>query len=559
MFMRSTCRYVSLVCLLCLTGNLIAQPYTHADTLRGTNGPARSWWNVVHYDLHVDFDIAGKKISGCNRIRLQALEAGNTVQIDLQYPLVLDSIVMHRKNEGSGSGIRILSIRRDGDAWFAEVGPVMKGETLSLYAYYHGKPNEAANPPWDGGLIWKKDRNKRPFVSVACQGLGASCWYPCKDFQGDEPDSASTHFTVPDSLTAVGNGRFRGKTLLPGNRARFSWAVTSPINNYNIVPYIGDYRHFGERYVGLEGPLDLDYWVLSYNMGPAAKQFADVPRMLKALEYWFGPYPFYADGYKLVEAPHLGMEHQSAIAYGNYFMKGYLGSDLSGSGWGLKWDYIIVHESGHEWYGNNITTNDIADMWVQEGFTTYSETLFTDYHYGKKAGEEYIAGQRSKVMNDRPVIGPYGVNKEGSSDMYFKGANLLHMIRHIMGDDGRFRRMLNKMGREFRHRTVNSEDIELFMANESGKVLKPVFDQYLRSKDIPVLEYRFSGNVLHYRFAGCNKDFVMPIEIMLSKVDAKPVCITTTTEWQEFKLPAGNTGGYLQVDRNYYVDVKKTD
>jgi aminopeptidase N len=481
------------------------------------------------------------------------------VQIDLQHPLVIDSILLYNEPPGIGTGKRITSISRDGDAWFAETGPVSKSRRIQLFVYYHGKPREAVNPPWDGGLIWKKDRNKRPFVSVACQSLGASCWYPCKDYQGDEPDSAATHFTVPDTLTALGNGRLRNKAFLPGNRVTYSWAVTVPINNYNIVPYIGDYRHFGERYQGLEGPLDMDYWVLSYNLDAAKKQFTDATRMMKALEYWLGSYPFYADGYKLVEAPHLGMEHQSAIAYGNYYMKGYMGSDLSGSGWGLKWDYIIVHESGHEWFGNNITTPDIADMWVQEGFTTYTETLFTEYFYGKKAGEEYVAGQRSRIENDVPVIGPYGVNKEGSGDMYFKGANLLHMIRHIIGDDEKFRRMLNVMGRKFRHQVVSSATIESFMTTESGIQLQPLFDQYLRTTDIPVLEYRFRGNVLHYRFSNCNKDFVMPVKIMLSKGEAKQVCITPTTEWKELKLPAGITGGYLQVDRNCYVEVKKTD
>ena len=543
--------------LVCCAFSLNAQTHTRAGTLRGSNGIARSWWDALHYDLHVEFNISAKSISGCNHIRLRALESGNTIQIDLQKPLLIDSIVLHQGKPEIGSGKKLENIRRDGDAWFVETGSIAQGGLATLSVYYHGKPREAVNAPWDGGLVWKKDRNRRPFVSVACQGLGASCWYPCKDYQGDEPDSASTHFTVPDTLTAVGNGRLRGKSPLSGNRTTFHWAVTVPINNYNIVPYIGDYRHFGETYPGLEGKLDMDYWVLSYNLEKARKQFADAPRLIKALEHWLGPYPFYDDGYKLVESPYLGMEHQSAIAYGNQYMNGYMGSDMSGSGWGSKWDYIIVHESGHEWYGNNITTADIADMWVQEGFTTYTETLFTEYHYGKQAGEEYVEGQRQLVRNDEPIIGPYGVNKEGSGDMYAKGANLLHTVRHIIGDDEKFRRILNGMGRKFRHRVVTSAQIESYLIAESGKPLQPVFNQYLRNTGIPVLEYRMVGTQCHYRFTDCLPGFSMPLRVTFKSGIKPSVSITPTTTWQQIKLPAGNEAGFLEVDRNFYVLSRK--
>jgi aminopeptidase N len=400
-------------------------------------------------------------------------------------------------------------------------------------------------------------------MTVACQGLGASAWYPCKDHQSDEPDNgAKLRITIPDTLVAVGNGLLTGKTSYTPGTMTWDWEVKNPINNYNIVPYIGKYVNFKETYKGEKGDLELSYWVLDYNLEKAKKQFTDVPKMMKAFEYWFGPYPFYEDGYKLVDAPHLGMEHQSAVAYGNAYKMGYSGRDLSGSGWGLKWDYIIIHESGHEWFANNITTKDIADMWVHEGFTDYSETLFIEFYYGKKAGTEYTLGLRKNIQNDKPIIGPYGVNKGGSGDMYNKGNNILHTIRYVMNDDEKFRKILRGLNKTFYHQTVTSKQVEEYISKNSGKDLSKVFDQYLRTTMIPTLEYKMEkarpddpvgrGNLL-YRWGNCVKGFNMPVKIRMSK--NKTGFIYPTENFKQIKFNSKD----LAVDENFYVKTNKVN
>ncbi len=482
----------------CCTAN--AQPFTHADTLRGSNGPGRNWWDVKKYDLHVTFNLADSSIRGYNEVDFKVLKPGTVLQVDLQQPLQVDSAEIEletiKKYTRERSlplpqkrSFRINNFSRDGNAFFLQVPTNMQGYRSAgkLTIYYHGKPRMAVNPPWDGGLIWRRDSLGHPWISIACQGLGASVWYPCKDLQSDEPDSAGLHITIPDTLQCVGNGRLRKKSNNNDGTITWSWAVVSPINNYDLIPYIGDYAHYHETYLGEAGALDLDYWPLQYNLQRAKEQFKDVPKMMKALEYWFGPYPFYKDGYKIVEAPHLGMEHQSAIAYGNGYLNGYKGSDRSASGWGLKWDFIIVHESGHEWFGNNITSNDIADMWVHEGFTCYSETLFTEFYYGKAAGSAYIIGQRKNIKNDRPIIGEYGVNNEGSGDMYDKAANMIHTIRQVINNDSLFRKILRGLNKTFYHQTVTGRQVQQYINRVSGINFDKVFQQYLQTTQVPVL------------------------------------------------------------------------
>jgi aminopeptidase N len=429
-----------------------------------------------------------------------------------------------------------------------------KSGVYYLTVRFHGKPRIARRPPWDGGLIWKKDKEKRPWVTVACQGLGASVWYPCKDSQVDEPDSAEMHITVPDTLMCVGNGHYRGKINNNNGTATYDWAVVNPINNYCLIPYIGKYVNFSEVYKGEKGDLDMSYWVLDYNLEKAKTQFKDAGRMMKAFEYWFGPYPFYEDGYKLVDAPHLGMEHQSATAYGNGYLMGYYGKDLSGSGWGMKWDFIIVHESGHEWFANNITSKDIADMWIHESFTNYSETLFTDYYYGKEAGNDYVIGTRKNISNDIPIIGPYGVNQEGSGDMYYKGGNMLHMIRQVINDDEKFRSILRGLNKTFYHKTVTTAEIENYISKQSKKDFSKVFDQYLRTTQIPTLEYKIEGYKLSYRYDSCVAGFNMPLKIHF-KTDQ---WIIPTEQWKSLEMyPEGDLN--FSVDRNFYIKTKKVD
>jgi aminopeptidase N len=478
------------------------------------------------------------------------------MQIDLQQPLVIDSILLDWKK---------LKTTREGNVFWVDLSNTKfnistnggMDQIYKLLVYYHGNPVVAKRPPWDGGWIFTKDAKARPWMSVACQGLGASVWYPCKDYQGDEPNYGATiTMKVPDTLVAVSNGKLFTNGTSNGIRQEV-WAVTNPINNYNIIPYIGKYVNWKEAYEGEKGKLECDYWVLDYNLEKAKEQFKQVPMMLKAFEHWFGPYPFYEDGYKLIEAPHLGMEHQSAVAYGNGFQNGYRGRDLSASaaGWGLKWDFIIVHESGHEWFANNITTIDIADMWVHEGFTNYSETLFTEYYYGKEAGSDYCIGTRRLIRNDEPIIGPYGVNKEGSGDMYYKGGNMLHTIRHVINDDEKFRAILRGLNSTFYHKTVTSKDVEDYMSRQSGKDLSKIFDQYLRTTKIPVLEYKFTGENLYYRWSNCVKGFNMPVKLDGAKED----WLKATEDWKTVAVTVDILKDGLKIDRNFYITVKKVE
>ncbi len=538
------------------------KPFTHADTLRGTYGPSRDWWDVLKYDLNVKFNIVDSTISGYNEISFKTLKKGSILQIDLQEPMILDSIFIRIHNSLQKNARSKIPFTKDGNAYFLKTDLMYLSKILSdkLIVYYHGKPRIARRPPWDGGLIWKKSKDGSPWVSVACQGLGASVWYPCKDHQVDEPDSAEMHITVPDTLFCVGNGRFRGKIINGDGTATYDWAVTEPINNYCIIPYIGKYVHFGEVFKGEKGDLDMDYWVLEENLEKAKVHFADAPRMMKAFEHWFGPYPFYADGYKLVDAPHLGMEHQSATAYGNGYQNGYLGRDQSSTGWGLKWDFIIVHESGHEWFANNVTSKDIADMWIHEGFTNYSETLFTDFWYGKEAGNAYCIGTRRGIRNDIPIIGPYNVNQEGSGDMYPKSGNMLHTIRQVINDDEKFRMILRGIQKTYYHQTVTTQQIESYISKESKIDFSKVFDQYLRTTKIPQLEYKIAGNKISFRYdSSVVKGFTLPLKVSFGKEDKSEEWIKPTATWQTLSLGDWYDKTTFIVNPNFYVKTKKTE
>ena len=573
---------MTLLCyLLMFCSGVYAQDFTHADTLRGSNGPGRSWWDATKYDLHVDFDIAGNSIRGYNIISYKKTGKSSPgfFQIDLQVPMTIDSVLWNAANSSSSTGknsAQKLSFKRDGNAWFIYLNNENENiinlsmqsvnkqgmnknsllysinEINSITVYFHGKPQIAKNAPWDGGIIWKKDKGGNAWVAVACQGLGASVWYPCKDYQGDEPDSAAMHFTAPSGLISISNGRLRNITENLNGTSTYTWAVSAPINAYNIVPYIGKYVHYDEIYKGEKGDLKMDYWVLDSNLAKAKVQFKDAGRMMKAFEYWFGPYPFYEDGYKLVEAPYLGMEHQSGVAYGNGFANGYSGRDLSGSGHGLKFDFIIIHESGHEWFGNNITSKDIADMWVHESFTNYSEALFVEYYYGKKAGSEYVIGMRKNIVNDKPVQGIFGVQSAGSgSDMYYKGSNMIHTLRQIINNDNTFRNILRGMNKEFYHQTVTGKQIEDYISKQSGINLSKVFDQYLRTTKVPVLEYKYLAGKWNYRWTNCVKGFDMPVTILLDNGKSFRAYPT-----ENFK-PLVQIVSQFRFDQNFYITGKQ--
>jgi len=533
--------------------------YTKADTLRGSLNENRDWWNVLHYDIEVTPDFASKSIRSVVVLSAKPIRRGNTMQIDLQKPLIADSIFL-LLYPGTYVQSKInLTYRQEDNIILATIPNTLEmNKTFQIIVYYHGTPKAAKNAPWDGGWIWKKDSLNRPWMSAAVQGLGASAWYPCKDYQGDEPDNgASLTVIVPDTLVAVGNGKPTAQSPVPGTGLRsYTWEVKNPINNYNIIPYIGKYVNWTDTLMGEKGKLDLSYWVLDYHLERSKQQFQQVKPMLRCFEHWFGPYPFYEDSYKLVEAPHLGMEHQSAVAYGNGYQNGYRGSDLSGSGWGLKWDFIIVHESGHEWFANNITTNDIADMWVHESFTNYSETLYTEWLFGQPSADAYNFGTRKRIRNDEPIIGPYGVNKEGSGDMYYKGGNMIHTIRKIIHNDEIFRNILRGLNETFWHQTVTTQQIEKYIIKKSGIHLQKTFDQYLRTTQVPELEFYTSndGSVVYYRWVNCIDGFDMPLVINGNRYHI-------TTKWKSSKLrnndlSAWNTDAIV---KQYYLTAKKVE
>ena len=521
--------------------------FTRADTLRGSITPERAWWDVTFYDLHIRLDPSDSTVRGRNAITYRITGKARDMQIDLQEPLRVDSVVQ--------AGRR-LTARREGNAFFVRpVGRQRVGETATVTVYYSGRPQVAENPPWDGGLIWARGPGGEPWVSVACQELGASVWWPTKDTQADEPDSQRIALTVPDSLQALANGRLRGVERGPDGTT-YEWFVADPINNYAVSAYVGRYAQLDETFQGEDGALTITKRPLAANLDRARDQFTQVQPVLRCFEHWFGPYPWYRDGYQLIEAPHLGMEHQSAVAYGNGYHNGYKGKDLSGTGWGLTWDFIIVHETAHEWFGNNITTADIADMWVHESFANYSESLYTECLYGTAAGAEYVIGTRALIQNEAPIVGTYGVNARGSGDMYPKGGNMLHTIRHIIGDDARWTRILRGLNREFRHQIVTGRQVREYITAQAGVPLEKVFEQYLTTTRIPAFEYRLEGSRLSYRWADVVPGFAMPVKVRVSSDST--VRLVPTEAWQTAALPLRFPEDFA-VDQNFYVIPRRAD
>jgi aminopeptidase N len=520
-----------------------ARIFSHQDSLRGAITLERSWWDLKYYHLSIKVNPADSTISGSNTIRYKVLNPNTRMQIDLQEPLKITKILQQGRE---------LKYHRDGNAFFIDLIAIQNvGDSNEVQVFYNGKPKIAVNPPWDGGIIWSKDTNGNPFIASACQGLGASVWWPNKDHMYDEVDSILISVTVPDKLTNVSNGRLQSIIDEQDGTRTFNWYVSNPINNYGVNINIGDYVSFSEVFEGEKGKLNCDYYVVRDHVEKAKTHFKDVPRMLKAFEYWFGPYPFYEDSYKLVEAPYLGMEHQSSVTYGNYFKKGYLGRDLSGTGWGLKFDFLIIHESGHEWFANNITYKDIADMWIHESFTNYAESLFVEYYYGKNAGAAYVRGLRKSIQNDKPIIGDYNVNSKGSGDMYNKGGNMLHTLRQIVDDDQKWRTILRGLNSTFYHQTVTSKQIEDYLSQQIGLDLRSFFNQYLRDSRIPTFEYKCKNKSLTYRWTNCASDFNMPIKLQLNGVEQ---WFKATVDWTNISTNVKK----IEVDKDFYVNVYRS-
>ncbi len=511
--------------------------FTHQDSLRGSITPERYWWDLKAYRLHLQPNPEDKTLQGMNRVVFEVKSSPKRMQIDLQEPMTIDSISYKK-----GS----VEYQREGNVYWITFQNRIQGLD-SIDIYFSGKPHISSNPPWDGGLTWTKDSNGNDFYATSVQGEGASLWWPCKDHMYDEVEEMDIFLKTAKDLKGVANGRLI-EIISDSEHKTYHWQVKNPINNYGVNMNVGNYVNFKEIYQGLNGPLICDYYVLEENKAKAEKQFEQVPMMLKAFEYWFGPYPFYEDSFKLVEVPYLGMEHQSSVTYGNNYQNGYRGRDLSGTGWGLKFDFIIIHESGHEWFANNITNIDIADMWIHESFTAYSESLFLEYYYGKKAGQDYVRGTRKNILNDRPIIGPYQVNQSGSGDMYYKGANMLNTLRTRLDNDTLWREILIEMNEVFYHRTVTTQEIESYLSSKTKLDLNVFFDQYLRTTEVPVLEYQIKDKTLYYRYTNTLDKFQLPLILEINGLETE---INPQKNWTSTRIqdPIKTIG----FDPNYFV------
>jgi len=547
-------RYTSLIFLsLIFSFSALSQEFTYSDSLRGNLSEFRSCYDVYYYDLDVTVDDQQQKIiNSYNNIHIKALSNFQTIQIDLFENLKIHSIQFEHKK---------LEFQRIHNAVFINFPRLInENEKISFKVLYSGKPRVAVNPPWDGGFSWEKDNNGNSWVGVSCQGLGASSWWPCKDHQSDEPDSMKITSTVRYPLHVISNGKKKSdKTFfseeLQSKANKSSWYVSYPINNYNVTLCIGDYKYFNDIHINNFDTLELDYYVLKYNYNKARDHFQQVNPMLDCFEKYFGPYPFYKDGYTLIETPYLGMEHQSAIAYGNNYLPGYNGNKQFIAG--LDFDYIIVHETGHEWWGNSITTNDIADMWIHEGFCTYSEVLYVECIYGYDVMLKYVNNQKRSVRNDKPIIGPYNVNKKGSNDMYQKGSLMLHTLRNLIDNDSLWFSIIKGISEEFKYKIVDGIEIINYINEKVDLDLYYFFKQYLNNADIPIFEYKIQkngrGSTLLYRWNAIN-DFNMNIKVNIGQKD---LWLSPDSEWKEYGLGNADIKSFNVRDDLFYVNVKK--
>ncbi len=522
----------------------IPEGFTRQDQLRGSITPEREWWDVLHYDLALQVFPKTKSIAGSNIISFRTLTAGERMQVDLQPPLAITRVV---------HGDAELEFVREGNVYWIQfaqaLAPAVEDQ---IQIYYEGTPVESTNPPWSGGFTWSEDEQGKPFIATTCQGIGASIWWPNKDHGADEPDHGmDIHITVPKGLTAVSNGRLHARSEdAAAKTSTFHWQVLNPINNYGVNVNIGNYVNIPGVYEGEFGKLDLEYWVLKGQEKKAREQFKQVPLTIAAFEHWFGKYPFYEDSYKLVVVPYLGMEHQSSVTYGNGFKNGYRGRDLSGTGVGLKFDYIIIHESAHEWWGNNISMKDSADMWIHESFGTYAESLYVEYYYTKAEAQDYNVGIRKGIGNRAPIIGQYGLNNSGSGDMYPKGANMLHTMRHVLNDDEKWHAVLLGLQQEFWHKTVTTAEFEAYINRVSGFDFSFLFDQYLRTSNLPLLKYAAKGKSLSVWFEDVVPGFSVPVLLHINGKDQRVLVSETPTE-----IVLKSALKSFELDRNFYMTV----
>ena len=541
-----------------------AKPVSHADLLRGEYGRYRANNDLLFYHLDIRVDPGKRFLSGSNQIRFKMLKDDTRIQLDLYDNLNIDKIVFDPTNiQGPNGkpyrGLRrredvsppiLLKYERDSGAFFVDFPETLKaGRTYTVYVYYSGTPQTIGR---FGGFTFSQDVMKRPWIFTACEGEGASIWWPNKDQWKDEPESMRISVAVPNNLTDVSNGKFLGKTDLGDGYTRWDWFVQYPINNYDVSLNIGTYVHFDDKL----GDLSLDFYALPEDLDKAKKQFAQAKPMLEAYQHYFGDYPFVKDGYKLIQAPYSGMEHQSAVTYGNRFANGYLERDWTGVGISPKFDFIIIHESGHEWFGNSVTAADRSDMWIHEGWTTYLECLYVEYMFGKDDGLKYTNGYKTKVRNERPIIAPRRINATPPQDMYFKGALFLNTLRSVVNDDKRWWALLHDFYQHFKYQTIMTEDVVAYFNHRTGMNLTPVFNQYLRHTALPALELKFNeqSHTVAYRWQADETGFAMPV-----RVGTKDnwQTIRPTTQWKQMKTDLKKDEFQVATDL-YYIDVKKS-
>lgn len=535
---------IFLLTFIVVVNYISAQNFTRKDSLQGGFSSERMCFDVQRYDLNIKVDPEDRSIVGYNDITFKMIQPSKTIQLDLFENMQIDSIIFESKK---------LDYKREFGAVFItfENELITDNADKKLRFYYSGKPLVAKNAPWDGGFVFDKDKNGKPWIGVAVQGTGASLWYPVKDSQSDEPDfGVSIKVAVPNGLMNVSNGRFIGSEDLKNGYTSWNWEVKNPINNYNITINIGDYVHLHDHHQGL----DLDYYVIRGNEEKAKKHFEEVKPMMDCFQSKFGPYPFMEDGYKLIETSYLGMEHQSAVAYGNKYRKGYLGGDLSGTGIGLLFDFITIHETGHEWFGNSITSRDIADMWIHESFTSYAETVFVECVFGYEKAMQYINGQKNTVDNDRKIIGTYGVNKKGSGDMYYKGSLMLNTLRNVINGDDKWWEILLEYSQTYRHKIIGTETVVAFFNAESQMNLTPIFDQYLKFAAIPVLEFRKKGNGFEYRWKADVANFDMPVDAIYNQ---KEIRLFPTPDWKKLNSSIKKLSSLEVLTDQFYINVSK--
>ena len=524
--------------LFLIAGTVYAQPLSRADRLRGEYGAYRANNDLLFYHLDIRVDPEKKWISGKNTIRFKMLQDGNRIQLDLAGSMNIDKILF---------ADTALKYERESGAVFIDFPETLhSGRTYSIDFYYSGKPPEAGR---FGGFTFGKDPAGRPWINTACEGQGASIWWPNKDQWRDEVESMRLSVAVPNDLTDVSNGKFLGKTNLGDGYTRWDWLIQYPINNYDVSLNIGHYVQFSDRL----GDLPLDFYALPEHLEKAKIQFSQAREMLQAFQHYFGEYPFKKDGYKLIEAPYSGMEHQTAVTYGNHFANGYLERDWTGVGISPRFDFIIIHESGHEWFGNSITAQDRSDMWIHEGWTTYLESLYVEYRWGPADVLKYLSGYKSKVQNREPIIHARGENRTPPQDQYFKGALFLNTLRSVVDDDKRWWSLLHDLYQHFKYQTILTEDIVQYFNQKTRLNLTPVFNQYLRRTALPVLELKFTEGSVDYRWKADEPDFEMPVRV--GTPDHWEI-VHPTSAWKSMKTALTKNNFEVATDR-YYVNVTK--